>query len=561
MMSAEYSVGILAYNGRAFLDTCLASVLAQEPPPAEVVVVDNASTDGSADFVADGYPAVRLIRNSTNVGVTGGYNMAAAALSSPLVILLNQDLRLLPGCLGALAATFDGPDVAVVGAKLLYADEQTIQHAGGHLQWPLFLAQHYGYGEADDGQWDTALSSGSEPRVDYVTGAVFAVRRSVWEELGGFDDLFSPAYFEEVDYCWRVKARQLRVVYQPLARAIHFETTTLGKGGRRYLELYHRNRLRLALKDATLEHILGYFARAEARRAAGLRVSDDPAAALDLDAVRLAYADAAAHLDAILSRRADAPVSAGTVWALRDMLVALREIADGDLGPDAWRRIVLPTAATLRARDVAIVTGAVPPSPPAPFLPPGAEGGGETAAEVPALPPSPILGEGPGVRDVTDLAVLRPQPFVSNAPLVGPLIVWARTLWNSISTKWYVQPLVEQQTRFNAATAEALQQIASEQARRQRLIESQAAMLTTLTQRQGLVGAAMAGLAEEAEALRTAVDALRFDLDALMVKDDARAADLKARADALATRIAALEAALPESPAPDAATAAQEDAL
>ncbi|MFN8483592.1 MAG: glycosyltransferase family 2 protein [Anaerolineae bacterium] len=558
-MSADYSVGLLAYNGRAFLDTCLASVLAQEPPPAEVVVVDNASTDGSADFVAETYPTVRLIRNDTNVGVAQGYTMAAAALSSPVVILLNQDLRLLPGCLAALVETFDAPDVAVVGAKLLYADEQTLQHAGGYLQWPLFLAQHYGYGEADGGAWDAELLSDGRPPIDYVTGAVFAVRKSVWDALGGFDDLFSPAYFEEVDYCWRAKSLGSRIVYQPRARAIHFETTTLGKGGRRYLELYHRNRLRLALKDATLEHILGYFARAEARRTAGLRVSDDPAARLDLDAVRLAYADADAHLDAILSRRGDAPVSPGAVWALRDMLAALREIADGDGGPDAWRHIVLPTAATLSARDLAIATGAVPPSP---IL---GEGAGSDRFLV-AQPSAEMNGEGKrpeGVRDVTALATLRPQPFVSHAPVVGPLIVWVRTLWNSVATKWYVQPLVDQQTRFNAAAAEALREMAAEQARSRALIEEQAASLTQLSQRQTLVGAAIAGLAEEAEALRTAADALRFDLDAAMVKDDARAADLKARAEALAARIAALEDALPRSaPLPgDKAAKTGENAL
>ncbi len=590
-MSAAYAVGLLAYNGRAFLDTCLASVLAQEPSPVEVVVVDNASTDGAADFVAEAYPQVRLIRNDTNVGVAVGYNQAAAALSSPLVVLLNQDLRLLPGCLAALAATFDAPDVAVVGAKLLYADEQTIQHAGGHLQWPLFLAQHYGYGEADGAAWDAELSSDGEPPVDYVTGAVFAVRKSVWDELGGFDELFSPAYFEEVDYCWRVKSGGGRIVYQPRARAIHYETTTLGKGGRRYLELYHRNRLRLALKDASLDHLLTHFARREARRTAGLRVSDE-ASVVELDALRLAYADADANLDRITRRRPDAPLSPGTLWALRDMLAALQDIASGDLGPDAWRHIVLPTPATLAARDVAIATGAaapspssppspkmgeglgvrdepttVPPSPLPPFLPQGEEGGAKPTpppSPSPSSLPSPILGEGtgerdePAVRDVAPLATLRPQPFVSHAPIVGPLIVWLRTAWNSVATKWYVQPLVEQQNRFNAAVAEELRRIADEQNRRQRLIESQAALLdrqaallSQLAVRQPLVGRAMAGLAAEVEAMRTGVDALRFDLDALMVKDDARAADIGARADALAARIAALESALVEQAAPE----------
>ena len=474
-MSADYSVGLLAYNGRAFLDTCLASVLAQEPPPAEVVVVDNGSSDGSADFVAAAYPQVRLIRNSENIGVAAGYNQAAAALSSPVIVLLNQDLRLLPGCLAALADTFDAPDVAVVGAKLLYADERTVQHAGAYLQWPLFLGQHYGYGEPDGAAWDAELSSGSQPPLDYVTGAVFAARKSVWDELGGFDDLFSPAYFEEVDFCWRVKSRGGRIVYQPRARAIHFETTTLGKGGRRYLELYHRNRLRLALKDASLEHLLTYFARREARRTAGLRVSGDEQAAVELDAVRQAYADADANLEVIAARRGDAPLPPGTLWAMRDLLAALQEIANGEGGPEAWRHIVLPAPTTLAARDIAVAAGVVaPPS------------RSTTAASEPDAPvglrfPSP------------DMAFVHAEPNQSDVPLVGPLIAFARRAWVRVTMRWYVQPLVDQQNRFNAATAESLR----------------------------MVGAAMTGLAKEAEALRTDADALRFDLDAAMVKDDA----------------------------------------
>ena len=364
MSLPSLAVAVLAYNGRAFLGACLDSILRQTPAPAELVVIDNASTDGSADFVAETYPAVRVLRHRENLGVAEGLNQAVAATRAPVIVLLNQDVELHDGCLAALADTFT-PSVAVVGAKLLYPDG-TIQHAGGWLQRPLWLAQHDGIGEADDGRWDAlrvadALAASPSlapvpPDLEYVTGAVFAVRRGVWDSLGGMDTLFSPAYFEEVDFCFRARRAGWQVVYQPRAVATHHESTTLGRDSGAYLERYHRNRLRLLLKHVAPDDLLDRFARPEANRTDVLR--HHPTAARDADevaALARAYEDATLRLDTILAHRADAPLSPGIVWALRDMLMGLRHVAEGSAASGTWARIPLPVAGGLALRD-AILT-------------------------------------------------------------------------------------------------------------------------------------------------------------------------------------------------------------
>ncbi len=488
MTHPRLAVGILSYNGRAFLPACLDSVLAQAPAPAETVVFDNASTDGSADLVAARYPGVHLIRSPENLGVARGLNALVAATTAPLVILLNQDVELRPGCLAALADTFDTPEVGVVGAKLLYPDGRTVQHAGGWLEWPLFLAQHYGYGEPDDGRWDT-------PRpVEFVTGAVFAVRRVVWDTLGGMSDLFSPAYFEETDFCLRAQGHGWQVLYQPTAVAIHHESTTLGRGSPTYLRLYHRHRLRLILRFASIDHLLTHFARAEARRVAGLRhVVGGQGAADEVSALAAAYADAETMWPSLKQDRGDAPVSPGASWAVTELFAALRRLAETSADLEDWKRVPLPSMALVPARDAVL----------------------EAQAALTGLAEDTPQRLSERLAAVAAAQTVREQPFTSNAPLVGPLIVRVRAAWNWMSTQWYVRPLLDQQNRFNTEVAAALDELAAVSTRRsemrERVVDSLKALIAAL------------------EEQHTAQDALRLDHDALVTREDHHFADLTAR--------------------------------
>ncbi len=145
---------------------------------------------------------------------------------------------------------------AVAGCKIFNPDGRTLQHAGGILH-ENGLTDHYGAGQADIGQFD------EDRDVDYVTGAAFAFKRALVDEIGLFDPRFFPAYFEELDFCIRAARAGYRIRYCHRAEAIHHESTSTGKFSQRFYYLYHRNRLKWILKHFTLRYFLGRFRRAE----------------------------------------------------------------------------------------------------------------------------------------------------------------------------------------------------------------------------------------------------------------------------------------------------------
>ncbi|MBI2323093.1 MAG: glycosyltransferase, partial [Chloroflexi bacterium] len=192
---------VLTWNGRAHVQRCLASIAAQAAPPDETLVVDNGSLDETTALVRVAAPWARLVALGRNVGFAPGMNLGARLARGDILLFLNQDVELRPDACAALRAAFAArPEAGVVGAKLLEPDGLTIQHAGGWLRRPLFLADHYGRGARDAGSpGPTAAQHDVAREVEYVNGAVLGVRRQVFEQLGGFDEGFAPAYFEETD--------------------------------------------------------------------------------------------------------------------------------------------------------------------------------------------------------------------------------------------------------------------------------------------------------------------------------------------------------------------------
>jgi GT2 family glycosyltransferase len=279
MDRAEISIVIPVWNGREFLAACLDAVLAQDGPGYEIVAVDNASRDGSADWIAERYPQVRLIRNHDNVGFAGACNRGIAAAQGHTLVLLNQDTRVHAGWLAALADLLREERVGAAGSKVFYLDGRTLQHAGGWIDWPLALTHHHGYGEADNGQWDV-------PRqVDYVTGASLAFRREVFEQVGPLDEGFWPGYYEDVDFCCKLREAGYEVWYVPTSVLTHAETTSL-TDWRAISCASQRGRLRFLLKHTGAARIVNEWAPAERsyQRQFGEVES--------LDALRMAYLDA-----------------------------------------------------------------------------------------------------------------------------------------------------------------------------------------------------------------------------------------------------------------------------
>ncbi len=216
--AARFAVAIVSHNTRDHLRACLKSVRPERP--AEIVVVDNASSDGSAEMVRGAFPDCRLFANAANVGYGAAANQAIRATTAPFVLLLNCDTRLEAGALDGLVAYLDrNPGVAVVGPRL--ADPQgRLERSAFPIPAPLtlrplvrplpYLRDHYLR------TWrHTAARS-----VPYVKGAALAMRREAFDTVGGFDESFF-MYFEEVDLCLRLRAAGWEVHFAPVTTVTH----------------------------------------------------------------------------------------------------------------------------------------------------------------------------------------------------------------------------------------------------------------------------------------------------------------------------------------------------
>jgi GT2 family glycosyltransferase len=189
----------------------------------EVIVIDNGSTDGTAEFLRSNEPKIRLISNPRNLGFASACNQGARAAGGEYVVFLNNDTVPLPGWLAAMVAVADAEsDVGVVGSKLLFPDN-SIQHAGVAL----FRGNRAPYHVYSGAPGDAPIVSHRRD-LKAVTGACMLLRRDFFLELGGFDEGYRNG-FEDIDLCFRVTERGSRVVYEPASVLYHLESQTPGR--------------------------------------------------------------------------------------------------------------------------------------------------------------------------------------------------------------------------------------------------------------------------------------------------------------------------------------------
>ncbi|MBN1953663.1 MAG: glycosyltransferase family 2 protein [Anaerolineae bacterium] len=219
----DLSIVIVNWNVRDLLRSCLRSIA----PGVEVIVVDNASTDGSAGMVRCEFPSVRLVANDENRGFSAANNQGIALARGRYVLLLNPDAEVLGDALDAMVAFADeNPDVGVVGPQLLNPDRSvqssrrrfpTLMTAFFESTWlqpcapRCLLRRYYVADRPDDVVQD----------VDWVDGAALMARREAIDEVGGLDEGFF-MYSEELDWCYRFRAAGWRVVYFPAAHVVHY---------------------------------------------------------------------------------------------------------------------------------------------------------------------------------------------------------------------------------------------------------------------------------------------------------------------------------------------------
>ena len=238
------SIVIPVFNQWPVTRGCLSALRAtlSRDHDVEIIVVDDASTDDTPiglAALARAEPRLKVLRNDANLGFVGSCNRAAATATRDVLVFLNNDTVPLPGWLEALLGTFgDLPRVGAVGGKLLFPDGR-LQEAGGVL-FSDGSACHFGRNEPNASQ-----PPFDQPRqVDYVSGALLATPRRLFEELGGFDPEFAPGYYEDTDYCFRLRDLGYEVLFQPASTVVHVEGGTAGTdhavGMKRYQEINRR---------------------------------------------------------------------------------------------------------------------------------------------------------------------------------------------------------------------------------------------------------------------------------------------------------------------------------
>ncbi len=232
------AVVIVSWNVRELLASCLCSLfddLARSDAEAAVWVVDNASTDGTPEMVADSFPNVHLIAHDENLGFAAGNNLALekilqgsrGAASTPFVWLLNPDTEVQQGATAALSSALEShPTVGMAGAKLLYPDGSLQQSAFRfprllQLAFELFPMPWRLYNTPLNGRYPRHLYEGDEPfPVDHPLGASMIVRAEAIHEVGLMDEGYR-MYCEEIDWCWRMRKAGWDALCVPTAVVVH----------------------------------------------------------------------------------------------------------------------------------------------------------------------------------------------------------------------------------------------------------------------------------------------------------------------------------------------------
>jgi GT2 family glycosyltransferase len=383
--ASSASIIVPTWNGIEYIEDCLDSLLAQDYPEFEVIVVDNASSDGTPEWVAEHFPMVTLIRNGQNLGFAGGVNVGLHAARGDVLILFNQDAAAEPGWLCALIfGLLAAPDIGVVGCKIYHWDGKTIWHAGVEYDPGRGATYLRGYGEPDRKQYDQPADMSS------VVGAVMAFKREVLDVVGGFDEDF---FFnlEDTDFCWRVRQSGFRVVYVPGATVRHHGGASLGHGSTQALRAYHCSRLLFLLKHFDADWFSTPFLSAE-----------------------IGWLNKGLSFDEYrVLREAYLNTMAGLIQGMRPYQSVRQRFSREQRG------------------SIVVIFNRL----------------AEAVIEAMQMEPSErlwALGEETG-----NWWRVVERPFISSVPLIGPLIARFRDAWNNVAARWYVRGLLLQQLEIN----------------------------------------------------------------------------------------------------------------
>lgn len=230
----KVSIIIPVHNQYSFTMKCLFSVKQNTIlKNYEIIIVDDCSTDETSS-IENNVHNVKIIRNKTNKGFLLNCNYAVQQAKGEYIYLLNNDTYILPSAIDKLVEvlSFD-KNVAAVGSKLVYPNGK-LQGAGSVV---MKNGTVYSIGHLEN-PFDEKYNSLQE--VDYCCGASLMIRKDIWDSLGGFDELFVPAYFEETDLCLRIKKLGYKVVYQPESEVVHYTSQSYSENSFNQMKINHK---------------------------------------------------------------------------------------------------------------------------------------------------------------------------------------------------------------------------------------------------------------------------------------------------------------------------------
>lgn len=281
-MSAKSLIVIVTYNSQDFIENCLYSLAEQSYNDWFLAVVDNNSSDNTIAKVRKFKDACSVVTDSNfrlialrkNIGFSGAVNYAVFNFISEenknlekelkFLILLNPDICLKRSALQNLVSAFEVvknhtepfKKTGAAGGLILDYRKDTVQHLGGRFE-DNFITSHIGHGKSyndlklgyghEESKKNISDSANNLKDVDYITGAFFATEFQLFKNIGGFDPGYRPLYFEELDYCLKIKKTGKRVVINYNSIARHFEGASIKKFSKNFYKYYHKNRIRCAV--------------------------------------------------------------------------------------------------------------------------------------------------------------------------------------------------------------------------------------------------------------------------------------------------------------------------
>ena len=260
-MKRSISVIIVTWNGIEHLKNYLPSVVDTNYPDFEIIIADNASTDGSVEWVQKNYPSCKVAPLDHNYGYAGGNNRSVEMASGDILIFLNNDAKPDPDWLIHLNECITDTQADILQPKIkslkLPNHFEYAGAAGGYIDWlgyPFCKGRLFDHVEADEGQYEQS------DRIFWATGAALTISKKLFIDLGGFDETFQ-FHMEEIDLCWRALKKGKSIYYCPKSVVYHLGAGSLSETSSRKTFYNYRNSLLMLTKNIEKYLMLKIFSR------------------------------------------------------------------------------------------------------------------------------------------------------------------------------------------------------------------------------------------------------------------------------------------------------------